>query len=73
MIIRYYWHNKTYGANEFVDYDTEKEMYWTGNTASTKRGAGNPAMTFLRADTLGAVKRWAKELEMRGVEFGGRE
>lgn len=37
MKIRFYKHNKTYGNNLFIDYDTEKKTFICGNTASTSQ------------------------------------
>ena len=72
MNIRFYKVNKTYGGAEFIIYDTAKNTYREGNTASTAWNCWD-YQTNAEVATYKELARIKQELENAGVKSEGRK
>lgn len=71
MNIRFYKYNKTYGGCEFIIYDTAKNTYKEGNTASTAWNCWD-YQTSAEVATYKELARIKQELENAGAKSEGR-
>lgn len=72
MNIRFYKRNKTYGGAEFIIYDTAKNTYREGNTASTAWNCWD-YQTSAEVATYKELARIKQELDNAGVKSEGRK
>lgn len=72
MNIRFYKRNKIYGGCEFIIYDTAKNTYREGNTASTAWNCWD-YQTSAEVATYKELDHIKQELDSAGVKSEGRK